>query len=70
MDNIYARTIKETQTEIIPILTLIFNKIIGENFVPTSWKSADVIPIFKKGAPDDKSNYRPVSLTSIICKLF
>ena len=45
VDNIYARTIKETQTEIIPILNLIFNKIIGENFVPTSWKSADVIPI-------------------------
>ena len=30
---------------------------------------ANVTPIFKKGCRSDRKNYRPVSLTSIICKL-
>jgi hypothetical protein len=33
------------------------------------WKMAQVIPIFKKEARNDKANYRPVSLTAIPCKI-
>ncbi len=33
------------------------------------WKEAWVAPIFKMGARNDPLNYRPVSLTCIICKL-
>ena len=32
-------------------------------------KKANVTPIFKKGCRSDRKNYRPVSLTSIICKI-
>ncbi len=35
--------------------------------VPTDWRLAIICPIHKKGDPEDDSNYRPVSLTSIIC---
>lgn len=70
VDTIYARSIKETKIEISPILTCIFNKMLSDNFVPSEWKLANVIPLFKKGSRVDKSNYRPVSLTSIIGKLF
>ena len=37
--------------------------------VPTDWKIVNVIPIHKKGDKTEPGNYRPVSLTSIICKL-
>ena len=37
--------------------------------VPTDWRQANVIPIFKKGEKYLASNYRPVSLTCICCKL-
>jgi hypothetical protein len=37
--------------------------------VPEDWKSANVTPIFKKGAKSEPGNYQPVSLTSICCKL-
>ncbi len=38
--------------------------------VPTDWRLAIICPIYKKGDPEDVSDYRPVSLTSIICKTF
>jgi len=38
--------------------------------VPDDWKTANVCPIFKKGTKNQTGNYRPVSLTSQICKLF
>ena len=40
-------------------------------FVTTEdWKMANVTPIFKTGCRSQVENYRPVSLTSQICKLF
>jgi hypothetical protein len=33
------------------------------------WKSANITPIHKKGPKYTVSNYRPISLTSILCKV-
>ena len=41
----------------------------NEGVVPDSWKTAKVAPIFKKGDKSMASNYRPVSLTSLVGKL-
>ena len=38
--------------------------------MPVSWKEADVTPIFKSGSKIKVNNYRPISLTSIICRTF
>ena len=37
--------------------------------LPLEWKQANIIPLFKKGSRNKSVNYRPVSLTSVICKL-
>ena len=37
--------------------------------VPQDWKDANVAAIFKKGARSSAANYRPVSLTSVVCKV-
>ena len=37
--------------------------------MPDIWKTANVVPIFKKGDKEDPGNYRPVALTCIACKL-
>ena len=37
--------------------------------MPSDWKFTDIVPIFKKGAKDDPTNYRPVSLTSELYKV-
>ena len=49
-------------------ITLMFRKSIGTGTLPSAWKSARITPIFKKGSKTEPSNYRPVSLTSIVCK--
>ena len=49
-------------------ITLIFKKSIELGTLPSAWKSARITPIFKKGSKTEPSNYRPVSLTSIVCK--
>ena len=41
----------------------------GEGVVPDEWKLANVTPIYKKGSKGLPGNYRPVSLTCILCKV-
>ena len=50
-------------------LALIFSKSYSTGTLPSDWKTAQVVPIFKKGSRTDKANYRPISLTSIPCKI-
>ena len=49
---------------------LLFDKTITQGKLPSQWKIAEVRPIFKKGIKTSPGNYRPVSLTPIICKVF
>ena len=51
-------------------LAILFRKSLETEDLPNDWKSANVTPIFKKGSKADGKNYRPVSLTSVVCKLF
>ena len=37
--------------------------------MPDEWKLANVTPIFKKGSKSLPCNYRPISLTSVVCKM-
>ena len=52
-----------------PALANLYNKSMKEGVVPSDWKEANVTPIFKKGSKSDPGNYRPVSLTSIPCRV-
>ena len=47
----------------------IFRKSVEIGDVPLLWRKGNVVPIFKKGDRGLKSNYRPVSLTSVVGKL-
>ena len=67
-DNIPARVLKETASEIAPMLTHLFQQSLNTGVIPPEWKQAYVTPIYKKGNKADPKNYRPVSLTSIISK--
>ena len=65
-DLLPARILKELTHELAPYLVIIFQKGLYTGRVPKDWRSANVTAIFKKGRP---SNYRPVCLTCICCKI-
>ena len=68
-DLITSRILKDLSSELTPFLTLIFQKTIDEGEVPSDWKYANVTALFNKGDRFKASNYRPVSLTCLCCKL-
>ena len=67
-DRIFPRTVVNLKDHLAIPLTIIFNKSLKEGVVPEDWRLANVTPIFKKGSKTDPANYRPVSLTSVICR--
>jgi hypothetical protein len=69
-DNISPRLIKEAGPGITRILTIFFNKSLQLAKFPLMWKRANVLPIFKKAEDFITTNYRPVSLLSILAKFF
>jgi hypothetical protein len=68
-DLITARILKGLAREIAPFLTRIFQSALNNGDVPKDWKYANVIAIFKKRDRFKASNYRPVSLTCLCCKV-
>ncbi|MCG8031679.1 MAG: reverse transcriptase family protein, partial [Candidatus Thiodiazotropha taylori] len=64
-----ARLLQECADELAPLLAIICNKSLQTGTVPQDWKQANVSAVFKKGQRYDPSNYRPVSLTCLCCKI-
>lgn len=55
--------------ELAPIFTRLYQTSLDSGEVPIDWRDAQIVPVFKKGEKHLPSNYRPVSLTSIVCKV-
>jgi len=68
-DNPSTRILKAISDEIAYPVAMIFRRFLGTGCVPRDWRTANVTPIFKKGSRHHAGNYRPVSLTSQICKV-
>jgi len=68
-DDIHPCVLKELASQLSTPLTLIFRSSLSTGKLPCSWKSANITAVYKKGDRKDPSNYRPVSLTSVVCKI-
>jgi len=68
-DNIHPAVLKKMAGVWTYPLTTLYQNSLQTGTLPSDWLLADVTPIFKKGSRSDASNYRPVSLTSIPCKM-
>ena len=69
-DNIHYLLIRNLPEDIQLLLLQIYNKIWTENTFPKKWRESIVIPFLKPGKnPKVVTNYRPIALTSYVCKL-
>ena len=68
-DRIYPKVLKELNEELAEPIADLFNKSFKEGKLPSDWKQAEITAIFKKGSRSSTNNYRPVSLTCILCKV-
>ena len=55
---------------VAPALKVLFSQSLTHGFIPSSLKRAAITPVFKSGTKNSPSNYRPISLTSTIIKVF
>ena len=55
--------------EITPVLKINFSHSLSSSIIPTSFKEAAIIPVFKSDNKSLPSNYRPISLTSVLSKV-
>ena len=69
-DGIHGRVLKNCAYSLAYPLSLLFNLSFSTGCIPPDWKLASVVPVFKKGDKSSVENYRPISLTSLVMKVF
>jgi hypothetical protein len=69
-DLLSNRMIKKEPYIFAKILKPLINESIDQGIFPENLKTANVIPVFKKGDKTNLNNYRPISLLPVISKIF
>eukprot|EP00732_Lithocolla_globosa_P005511 Lithocolla_globosa_v1_NODE_5747_length_1190_cov_17.937500.p1 type:complete len:325 gc:universal NODE_5747_length_1190_cov_17.937500:982-8(-) len=70
VDLVHTLTIIDSADILAPYISHIFNLCIKCGIFPQNLKPARVTPLFKKGDPFDRTNYRPVSILITLSKIF
>ena len=68
-DDVSPRLLKNCSRELADPLTTVFTSCLNEKKWPSIWKKARVVPIHKKNSRSEPSNYRPISLLSVVGKV-
>ena len=68
-DKLKPLVLKQLAETLAPLITILFQRSLETGKVPEVWNRAFVTPLFKKGDKSLPSNYRPISLTCILCKV-
>ena len=68
-DKHWPRVLHDLADVLCTPLAIVYQKCLDECSVPDDWKLANITPVFKKGSKGTPGNYRPISLTSVLCKV-
>ena len=69
-DTIHYEMIKKLPSECLDVILKLYNQIYAGGVIPKSWKHAIIVPIRKADKnPENPDSYRPISLTSCLCKV-
>lgn len=69
LNDLHPHFLKQVASQLAPIMSNIMELSMDSATLPPDWKRATVTPIYKKGDKLCAENYRPISLTSVICKV-
>ena len=67
-DGVHPQILREAADQLCTPLASLFQRSIDSGTLPAIWKTASVVPVYKKGDKQSPGNYRPISLTSIVCR--
>ena len=70
LHKILARLLRDSSVVVVPYLRVTFNLSLDQGIFADDWKHARISPIFKSGDTEDFSNYRPISVLSIVSNVF
>ena len=68
-DGIHDCVLKYCSRSLCRLLSIIFKLSYNTGVIPSEWKSANIVPVHKKGEKDLVSNYRPISLICLSAKI-
>ena len=68
-DEIPGKILKQYAHWLSELLTKLFTMSLQTGKLPQDWRSANIAPVFKSGNKHNPSNYRPISLTSLVIKV-
>ena len=68
-DDIHTSLLINCTDETAPIFKIVFSHSLSSSPIPTSFKETVIIPVFKAGDKSLPSNYRPLSLISVLSKV-
>jgi len=69
-DNIDGYILKNCCNSLAVPLTILFRQSYTTGQIPQDWKDANVVPVHKKNDKANIENYRPISLTSLVMKIY
>ena len=71
-DGVHPKLLKSLadDSSFVNAVVKLFRKCTDSGELPQVWKSANLSALFKSGSKTDPLNYRPVSLTCILCKIY
>ena len=69
-DAISGAVLKNCSETLAYPLSILFNLSYNTGYIPQEWKLANVVPAHKKDDKNKVINYRPISLTSLVMKVF
>ena len=68
-DGINGSVLKNCSETLSYPLSILFNLVYNTGYIPQEWKVANVVPVYKKDDKNKVTNYRPISLTSLVMKV-
>ena len=68
-DAISGAVLKNCSKTLAYPLSILFTLTYNTGYIPQEWKLANVVPVFKKDDKNKVTNYRPISLTSLVMKV-